>query len=120
LQLDGLAVAKPRGSLEVGRPLGPLGLDPRFLDASLELPDPSDDLLFTLPASLERVAPLGKVRQRLVEQPKALARSLVLLLLQRLPLDLELPDLPLQLVELDRHRVDLHAQPGRGLVDQVD
>ena len=40
--------------------------------------------------------------------------------LQRLTLDLELHDAPLDLVELGRHRVDLHAQAGRGLVDEVD
>ena len=35
-------------------------------------------------------------------------------------LDLELLDAPLDLVDLDRHRVDLDPQPGAGLVDQVD
>ena len=37
-----------------------------------------------------------------------------------LALDLELHDAPLDFVELRRHRVDLHAQLRRRLVDQVD
>ncbi len=49
-----------------------------------------------------------------------LDRRLVRLLAQRLALDLELHDAPLDLVELDRHRVDLHAQLRRGLVDEID
>ena len=42
------------------------------------------------------------------------------LLAQRLAFDLELDASSLELVELDGHRIDLHAQPGRGLVDEVD
>ena len=44
----------------------------------------------------------------------------VRLLAQRLALDLELHDAPLDLVELRRHRVDLHPQLRRRLVDEVD
>ena len=39
---------------------------------------------------------------------------------ERLALDLELHDAALDLVDLGRHRVDLDAQPGGRLVDQVD
>ena len=45
---------------------------------------------------------------------------LVGLLGQRRLLDLELADAPLDDVDLERHRVDLDAQPRRGLVDEVD
>ena len=56
--------------------------------------------------ALERLAPaLGGV---------------VLLLAQRLQLDLELHRAALELVDLLGHRVDLDAQPRRGLVDEVD
>jgi hypothetical protein len=44
----------------------------------------------------------------------------VLLLAQRLALDLELHDAAVDLVDLRRHRVDLHPQPRRGLVDEID
>ena len=47
-------------------------------------------------------------------------RRVVRLLAQRLALDLELDAPPLELVDLDRHRVDLHAQPRGRLVDEVD
>ncbi len=45
---------------------------------------------------------------------------LVGLLRQRGLLDLELADAPLDDVDLERHRVDLDAQPRRRLVDEVD
>ena len=50
----------------------------------------------------------------------ALHRRLVLLLEQRLALDLELHDAPLDLVDLLRQAVDLDPEPARRLVDQVD
>ena len=40
--------------------------------------------------------------------------------LRSLALDLELDPAALELIELDRHGIDLHAQPRRCLVDQVD
>ena len=49
-----------------------------------------------------------------------LLRRLVALLAQRLALDLELHDPAFELVELGRHRVDLHPQLRRRLVDEVD
>ena len=49
-----------------------------------------------------------------------LGRGRVGLLGQRHLLDLQAPDCPFDLVHLDRPRVDLHAEPGGGLVDQVD
>ena len=36
------------------------------------------------------------------------------------PLDLELDPAALELIQLDRHRIDLHPQPAGRLVDQVD
>ena len=62
-------------------------------------------------SSVSRVSSQGR---------QALARGLVLLLLQRLPLDLQLDDAPLELVERLGLGVDLHADARGGLVDQVD
>ena len=63
---------------------------------------------------------LGDVRELLLEGVEARLRRLVALLAQRLALDLQLDPAALQLVELDRHGVDLHPQPARRLVHQVD
>ncbi len=56
----------------------------------------------------------------LLQRGQALLRGLVLLLLQRLLLDLELDDAALELVEHFGLGVDLHADARAGLVDQVD
>ena len=48
------------------------------------------------------------------------SRIVVVLLRHRGELDLELHDAPIRLVELERARVDLHPQPRRGLVDEID
>ena len=51
---------------------------------------------------------------------EAVPRRLVGFLRERGLLDLELADAPLDDVDLERHGVDLDAQPGRGFVDEVD
>ena len=61
-----------------------------------------------------------QVGQLLFELAEPLDRRLVRLLAQRLALDLELHDAAAHLVELRRHRVDLHAQLRRRFVHQVD
>jgi hypothetical protein len=58
--------------------------------------------------------------QLLFEPLESRAAARVVLLLQRLLLDLELASATCELVELDGERVDLHAQARGGLVDQVD
>ncbi len=79
-----------------------------------------DGGLLGLPALLEAAGLLLEVGQLLLERLEARLRGVVGLLAQRLALDLELDAPALELVELDRHGVDLHAQPRRGLVDEVD
>ena len=73
-----------------------------------------------LPALLQRAGLLFEVGELLLERRKAGLRSVVGLLAQRLALDLELHPAPLGLVELDRHRVDLHPEPRGRLVDEID
>ena len=63
---------------------------------------------------------LLQVGELLLELRQAVLRGLVGFLAQGLALDLELHDAALHFVELGRHRVDLHAQPRGGLVDEVD
>ena len=63
---------------------------------------------------------LADLRQLPFEDLQPSLRAFVGLLAQRLPFDLELDAPALELVELDRHRIDLHPQPAGRLVDQVD
>ena len=88
--------------------------------SSFSLRPALDRLLFLLPVRRQAVLVLLEVGQLLLELLQPLLRRLVRLLAQRLALDLELHDAALDLVELGRHRVDLHAQARGGLVDQVD
>ena len=67
-----------------------------------------------------RAGLLLDVGELLLERLEPRLRRVVGLLAQRLALDLELDPPALELVDLDRHRVDLHAQPRRRLVDEVD
>ena len=76
--------------------------------------------LLGLPDLLEVGVFLLEAREGLLERGEALARRLVLLLLQRDLLDLELDDAPLELVERLGLGVDLHADARGGLVDEVD
>ena len=62
----------------------------------------------------------SSLAERLAQLREALLRRVVLLLLERELLELQPVDVAAQLVDLERRRVDLHAQPRRGLVDEVD
>ena len=120
LELRDAAVAQLCRALEVGVPLGPLGLALHLLELRLRGLDPIDRALLVLPARLHLGGALPQVGELGLDRLAPLVGSLVLLLLQRLALDLELLDPPLDLVDLGRHRVDLDLQPGGCLVDQVD
>ena len=120
LELALRAVLELRGALVVRLALGLLDLDLEPLQLRLRGADRLDRALLGLPALLHRARLLGDLGELLLERLEARLRGVVLLLAERLALDLELDPAPLELVELDRHRVDLHAQPRRRLVDEVD
>src|SRR2546430_926070 len=120
LELGDLAVAQLRRALEVGLALGALGLAVRLLEALLDLAGLRDGLLLALPYGLHGRRGLAQLGQLALDRLAAGLRRLVLLLRQRLVLDLELHHPALDLVDLRRQRVDLDAQPRCGLVDQVD
>ena len=105
---------------EVGLALGLLDADLELLQLRLRRADRGDRGLLGLPALLHAAGLLLEVGELLLERLEAGLRRVVGLLAQRLALDLELDAPPLELVELDRHRVDLHAQPRGRLVDEVD
>ncbi len=63
---------------------------------------------------------LADLRHLGTQRLEPLEARRVLLLGERHLLDLELGEVALDGVDLDRHRVDLDAQAARGLVDEVD
>ena len=71
---------------------------------------------------MRRQAPLFflQIGELLLELAEPIDRRLVLFLAQRFALDFQLHDAPLDLVELDRHRVDLHPQLRCRFIHQVD
>ncbi len=106
--------------LEVAHALGLLGGHPGVLDLLLELADPLDRLLLGGPVATQLVGLLAQLGELLVDPLEPLRGLGVVLLGERLLLDLELGDPALDHVDLDRHRVDLHPEPAGGLVDEVD
>ena len=120
LELAHRAVAKLGGPLEVTLALGALGLGARAFELLLEVTDLGDGALLVLPVSDHGRPLLGQLGELDLDRLQALLGDLVRLLRQRRLLDLELADAALDDVDLDRHRVDLDAQPRRGFVDEVD
>ena len=104
----------------VGLTLGLLDPGGQRLELRLGRPDRRDRALLRLPALAQRAGLLLDVGELLLERLEARLRRVIALLAQRLALDLELDPPPLELVDLDRHRVDLHAQARRGLIDEID
>src|SRR2546429_676286 len=107
------------GALQVRVSLGPLQLPVCLLELGLGRLDRVDRVLLVLPARLHLARALPQLGQFGLDRLAAPHRRLVLFLLQRLALDLELLDAPFDLVDLDRHRVDLDLEPRGRLVDQV-
>ena len=120
LDLQQLPVAQLCHAREVAGALGLGFFDLDTLAVGLERADLVDDFLLLLPVLVEYRLLLAHTAKVVLEPLQALARAGVGLLRQRLALDLQLALAPRQLVELDGHRVDLHAQTRRRLVDQVD
>ena len=115
-----LAVEDRRRAAEVALTLEPLGLASAARRAGLQVADPVEPGLLGLPPRVERVELLLPVGEVLLQAGQPLARGLVGLGLEVQLLHLQPVDLTPELVDLHRRRVDLHPQPGRGLVDEVD
>ena len=108
------------GPLEVGVALGALGLALGGLELGARLVDRVDRALSVCQRAFISRGGLLQVGELGLERLEARLRGVVVLLLERLPLDLELLDAAVDLVDLDRRGLDLHLQPRGGLVDQVD
>ena len=84
-----------------------LCLHAQLVDLTLDVRDALEGLLLARPARGELVAHGLRIGELTLDRlPDSLG-----LVRHRGELDLELPDAPIGLVELDRRRVDLHAQP---------
>ena len=111
------SAARPRSASRCGA----LELDPRLLELLLQLGDRADRLLLALPLGVHRGRALALLGQRRARAARAARpcpdrRPRV----ERLQLDLQLHDVPVDLVDLGRLGVDLHPDPRGGLVDEVD
>ena len=106
--------------LQVVLPLRLLDGGAHLVDLLLEPLHLGDGFPLGLPAPGQLGALLFEVGQFLFQLVQALLGGLVFLLLERLPLDLQLHHLAVELVQLLRLGVDLHAQPAGSLVDEVD
>ena len=120
LQSGDTAVPQLGGASEITVALGAISLAAKPFQLLLEVSDRVDRGLLRLPPGGELVELLLLVGQLGAELLEPLLRRRVGLLLQGDLLDLETADDPLDLVDLDGARVDLHPQPRRGLVDEVD
>ena len=125
VELAHRAVPQLGRALEVALALGALGLVAGVLEPLLQLADLGDRVLLGLPARDHPVALLGELGELGLDRVEPLLRAgvgrgPVELGRERGLLDLQLADAPLDHVDLERHRVDLDPEAGRGLVDEVD
>ena len=119
LQLRQAAVLDLRGQVQVAGALGGFVLAAGLLKLAVEDGNGVDGGLFVLPARFEFGGLFAQIGQLALEVFEALARGLVLLLAQGGLLNLQLHDLPFQLVNLRRHGIQFHAQARGGFVHQI-
>ena len=114
------AVLKLAGLGEIAAALRLLELQPGGVELLLDLRFAGDLVLLRLPALGQLGRLLLEVGKLLLELAETLLRGLVAFLLQRLALDLQLDDAPVEILDLLGLGFDLHPDPARGLVHQVD
>ena len=120
LQIRNDPVGEFAGALVLARALRLGQLVAGIVELLLEVGGRSELVLLRLPAGLQMRGLLLEVGEILLQLFESVPRSLVGLFLQGLPLDLELDDAPVELVEFLGLRIHLHAEPRRGLVNEVD
>ena len=108
------------GAFQVRLALGALDPPVGLLDPLAQPADRGQPLLLPLPPGAERPGGVLALGDAAREFRPPRPRGGVLVLLERLPLDPERQQLPLHLVEFGGDAVHLGAQPGGGLVHQVD
>src|SRR5262245_32809091 len=111
LELRNAAVLELGGFGVVTRTLRAFAFLTELLELLLLRAHALNRVLLLLPLRGEPRLLFLEIRELLLELGEPIDRRAIGLLAQRLALDLELHDAPLDLVELGRHRVDLHAEP---------
>ena len=109
-RLAQLSVSDRGHALQVTFALCLLLFHPQPLDPLLDVTDPLDAFALLLPCGFQRVRLFADSRQLLLDHSQPLARIRIVFLLQRLALDLKIRGAALQLIDLHRHRADLHRQ----------
>src|SRR6185437_10025297 len=118
LELRNAPVLQLRHAAEVAGATRGIELQAHAVELLADLRRALERRLLRLPDFLEVGIFLLQPVESLLQCRQALARGLVLLLLQRLLLDLELNDPPLETIERLGLGVDLHADARGGLIDQ--
>ncbi len=114
------AVPQLGGAVEVVLTLGLFDLGLGGLDLPAQLAEFSDGGFLCLPARFDAVALGAQIREFLFDPCEAPLRTLVGFLFQRFTFDFELHHAARCFVQFDRHRIDLGAEFGGRLVDQID
>ncbi len=120
LQSGDLAVEQLGRGVEVSVALGTLGLAAQFVEAFLQLADAVQALLLLLPAGGQTAQLLLLVGEVAADLLEPLLGALVGLVPERQLLHVQPVHGALELVDLQGRGVDLHAEPGGRLVDEVD
>ena len=120
LQRRELAVLQLRDLVEVVLALGFFDRKPGLFDLGFDFCEFLQSARFGFPLRLQARALFLDLGQLLLEFLQPIARRLIGLALERLALDFQLHHAPIDLVDLDRHRLLLGAQLGRRFIHQVD
>ena len=91
-----------------------------MFDLLFQVADLGDGVLLHLPLRLARARFLAQSGQLDFELLQPLLRMRVGFVQQRLALDFQMQDAPLDFINFDGQRIQLHAQARGGFVDQVD
>src|SRR5204863_748145 len=108
LNLGDRAVLKLRRAPEIGLALSALKVDLRLLELLLKLGDGANGGLLALPLGVHRGRALLLLGQRALKLFAARDGARIVVRTQRLKLDLELHDVPVDFVDLGWLGVDLH------------
>ena len=118
-QLRNAPVLNLCGHRQIARALGRFLIAPRRVDLAVDDARRIDRRLLVPPLALELRRAFLQVGQLLLQMRQSLARRMVLFLLECGLLNLQLQNLAFQLINLHRHRVQLHTQTRGRLIHQI-